>query len=360
MGSGERARDCSAPCSGEMTADRSRAVAMQTTCRRFSASRAGAVSHSAWRCGTAPRFSARLLPIRRRHKWRLAQKLIENHDVVGFQETRGSLGGLATLPVTHEWYRSFLAFSAATGGSGGGGCVMGACRRLGHLYPRVDHRVLCHGRARLVVCMPHGSDEGLIFVDVHIEPASNMATKRGILDGSAAEVALRPRCIPFPFGNWNFVHPDDPRVDLRQLAEVGAHEPLAAYFERRLVSFVELEHSAPTRRQLSDGVAVFLSRIYRIYAKLCPVELAELSVRVQTLGDALCTTNPSDHAPVSVRLARRRSRHPEMRPPLSSSVCRSEAFAQASARLLACQGESGHLVGCVVAGSARYLCVPCG
>lgn len=137
-------------------------------------------------------------PQRRRQKWRVAQKMVEGHDVIVFQDTRGGPGDLATLPSSHVWYGPFLVVTASMGGSTGGGCVVGVYRRWVRLHPRIVHQVLCCGRAHSVSCMPADLDHGLFFVvNVHIELASTIATKRRIIDSILVEMTLRPRSAPF-------------------------------------------------------------------------------------------------------------------------------------------------------------------
>lgn len=160
---------------------------------------------------------------------------------------------------------------------------------------------------------------------VHMESASTLAVRRGVI----ADM----RCAPALVGDWNCVHADDPRIDLRRLEEVSAHDPMSSHFERMLPAFIELEQAAPTRRQLSDGVAVSLSRINRIYIKAFPAELSDMVVKVVVVGDALKPDNRCDHIPVGARLSRRRPRHPGMQPPLAASLCRSSAFIQAASAM---------------------------
>lgn len=156
-------------------------------------------------------------PCRRVQKWRRAQSLIAGHDVVCFQETRGSAGDLATLPLSHLWHCTFLAFSVATGGSAGGGVLLGVHRRLLQSIPRLEHRVVCRGRAQVLCLRAMDSYDDMVIADVPMEPAWTMAARRGIVDGVHALVELYPLCAPFLLGDWNLVHPDNPRVDLRRL-----------------------------------------------------------------------------------------------------------------------------------------------
>lgn len=115
-----------------------------------------------------------------------------------------------------------------------------------------------------------------------------MAVRIGAIDSIADLVRQYDRCVPVVAGGWNFVHADDPRIDLRRLEEVSGYDPLAVHFERKMSDFVELEQMTPTRRQMSDGVAVSLSRLDRVYARICPAETGELVLRATALGDVLC------------------------------------------------------------------------
>lgn len=179
--------------------------------------------------------------------------------------------------------------------------------------------------------MPQGYD-GVIVANVHMKP---LAVKRGVLDGIHALVEAHPLCAPFLFGDWNFAHPGDPRVDLRRLGEVGVRKPPADYFERQLAAFVKLEQSSPTHRQMSDGVAVLLGRIDRVHTRISPVDFADLCVRVQVLGDIMRPSNASDHLLVSARVSHRCRRHLELLLPLSAAICRTEIFASSCQALMA-------------------------
>lgn len=226
-----------------------------------------------------------------------------------------------------------MAFSTASGGSAAGGCVIGMRQRIRGLFPRVRHEVLLQGRAHALLCLPETSEDGLLFVNVHMEPASPLAIRKGVVDNIAALVAQHPRCIPIAIGDWNFVHADDPRVDLRRLEDVSAFD-LATHFQRRLSGFIELEQAAPTRRQVSGGVAVSVSRLDWVCARISPAELGEVVLKVMALGDALRPSNPSDHIPVSMRISVKRRRDPRLSAPLAAALCWSPEFAAEAQRLI--------------------------
>lgn len=162
------------------------------------------------------------------------------------------------MPTTHLSLAAFLAFSAASGGSSGCGCVIGVSHRLRAVFPRVHREVLWQGCAHAAVLRPDGSEGGLIFVNAHLEPASPLAARTGVVDNIADLVQQYDRCVPVAAGDWNSVHADDPRIDLRRLEEVSGYDPLAVHFERKLSDFVELEQMAPTRCQMPDGVSACL------------------------------------------------------------------------------------------------------
>lgn len=291
------------------------------------------MSFATWNCASL--FGAIAAgPQRRRHKWHTIVHLIGGHDLVGFQETRGGEGDLATLPSSHIWFGTFMAFSTASGGSAGGGCIIGMRRRLQGHFPRICHEVRLQGRAHALLCLPGASDDGLLLIIVHMESASPISVRKGVVDDIAALVARHYRCIPVAIADWNFVHADDPRVDLRRLEEVAAFDPLASHFERRLSEFIELEQAAPTRRQMSDGVAVSVSRLDRLYARICPAELGDMVIKAMALGDMLRPSNPSGHIPVSVRISAKRRRDPRLSAPIAVALCRSSEFSPEAKRLI--------------------------
>lgn len=273
-------------------------------------------------------------PQRRRRKWRTVSHLIETHDLIGLQEARGDDGDFSRLPSSHHWVGTFMAFSSTSGGSSGGGCVIGLRQRLRGLFPRVRHQVLLQGRAHALLCLPADSDDGILFVNLHMQPASQLVVRKGIIDSIAAIVAQNSRCIPVAVGDWNFVHADGPRVDLRRLEEVSAYDTLATHFERRLSHFIELEQMAPTRRQMSDGFAMSASRLDRVYARLCPAEMGKIILRVLALGDAFRSNNPLDHIPVSARISIKSRRDPHLSVPIAAALCRSPELAAEAARLI--------------------------
>lgn len=201
------------------------------------------------------------------------------------------------------------------------------------MFPRVENHVLLSGRAHLVKLLPQSSDEGLIFANVHMERASTIAIWQGAIDSIAQYVQMHNRCVPILAGDWNFVHADNPRIDLRRLEEVSSYDPLATHFERCLPGYIEFEQPAPTRRHVSDGVAVFLSRLDRVYAKVCLVELSGLVVKTVPVGDVMLPTDTSDHVPVSVRISGKRARRPALQAPLSAAVCRIDEFTEEVVRM---------------------------
>lgn len=182
------------------------------------------------------------------------------HDAIGLQETRGSAGDLATLPqADHKWYDSFLEYSAGSGGSRGGGVAMAVSRRILSLYPRVENVEVLRGRAHMVRCRPDESDEGVMFLNLHIDPAWTLEAKNRMIDAAFAQSKASTGCVCFLFGDLNMVHTDDHRVDMRRLDVVPIADLAASYFEHRMRGFVEFEQLGYMRRQTEGGVPVLLS-----------------------------------------------------------------------------------------------------
>lgn len=101
-----------------------------------------------------------------------------------------------TMPTTHSWFGTFLAYSSVSVCSGGGGCVIGIAQRIVHLFPRIEHTILLRGYAHVVICRPAHSDDGMVFCNVHMEPASPIAVRRRVIDDIAQITAQFSRCTP--------------------------------------------------------------------------------------------------------------------------------------------------------------------
>lgn len=110
---------------------------------------------------------------------------------------------MATLLASHVWEGSFQAFMAASGGSSGGGVVLGVHKRLVRLFPQRTHMVIAVGRAHAVGCLATDGTAGLLVINVHLEPAATSAAKRAVLAAIAALASGENRCMLIAMGDWN-------------------------------------------------------------------------------------------------------------------------------------------------------------
>lgn len=55
--------------------------------------------------------------------------------------------------------------------------------------------------------------------------------------------------------------------------------------------------------------------------------------KAMAIGDAMRPDTPSDHAPLSVSISRKRVRHPALQAPLSAAVCRTDEFTEEVIRM---------------------------
>lgn len=196
---------------------------------------------------------------------------------------------------------AIMAFDAATGGWSGSGVVIGVARRLAHML-RLRHA---------------DSDEGLALFNLHLEVASTdtVKAKRRLLDSvwrHTSESAGRARVM---LGDMSFARRDDCRVDLRRIEVVPAPDAVARHVEGRTDGYTEFEQMGYTRRQRSDGVAVLLSSIDHVYARIPPSDLDGSSVMTLTIGHRRplrCPQPARPHSGVGAGL-------PEALPPWSSS-----------------------------------------
>lgn len=95
---------------------------------------------------------------------------------------------------------------------------------------------------------------------------------------------------------------------------------VARFFERRILGFLDFEQLEYPRRQLQDGVPVVLSRTDRVSMRIPRSHLGSMTVMAFPFGGVLVATNPTDHAPVSVKLFRWRRRSQEFQETPSALV----------------------------------------
>lgn len=86
-------------------------------------------------------------------------------------------------------------------------------------------------------------------------------------------------CANFILVDLNCAHTDGHRVDLRLIELVPSPDTIARHFKRRMEGFLKVEQVGYTRRQLSDGIPILLSRIDQSYARNPLSDLDGVSIR---------------------------------------------------------------------------------
>lgn len=97
-------------------------------------------------------------------------------------------------------------YSAASGGPGGGGVVLGVARRLLREFPQILQEELC-GRAHMLRCRRAGSEDGVVFFSLHFERASPLEAKKRLIDSVWMHSKANPQCLCIALGGitWSTV-----------------------------------------------------------------------------------------------------------------------------------------------------------
>jgi hypothetical protein len=237
-------------------------------------------------------------------KRRLHARLLAMHLVVFAQETRGSLGDLATLGHSHQHFGSFKDVDDTLSTSRAGGVVTSVHNQLIGMAHTITEKVFAAGRCLAVLV--EGDGFRLLLINIHINPQWTFVQKMFVLKATAGFVATVSPAIVFFGGDFNFIHDDDRRLNVASGLEVEGSDPIARAFESSFPSLVELAQPNYTRgcSLLAPRSALgILSRIDRIYTNIPPAQLNDITLVADTLGSILDVKRPSDHLPVVVRLS---------------------------------------------------------
>jgi hypothetical protein len=137
------------------------------------------------------------------------------------------------------------------------------------------------------------------FVNVHVEPNSPTLCKHRLFNKIAKYLRKRADHVAFFFGDFNFVHSDESRLQVSSGNYSNSHRCLGLHFENTFDFLTEIYQDQYTRRGMDNGRLANLSRIDRVYTNLFPGDLLDLSPTCSTVGSITNGKLLSDHVPVA-------------------------------------------------------------
>jgi len=137
------------------------------------------------------------------------------------------------------------------------------------------------------------------FVNVHVEPNLPTASKHRLFNKISNYLSKRSDHVAFLFGDFNFVHSDESRLQVSNGTYSNTHRCLGLHFENTFDYLTEIFQDQYTRRGMDNGRLANLSRIDRIYTNLFTETLLDLSPTCSTVGSITKGKLWSDHVPVA-------------------------------------------------------------
>jgi endonuclease/exonuclease/phosphatase family metal-dependent hydrolase len=271
---------------------------------------------------------------------RVVLDLVKHFLLVVLQETHGSVHDLSTLRAILPRH---LMRGSFTGSGRSGGLVFIVDPTLAAMFRiRSEEQLtvtqVVPGR---VAVLRFPATEGLMALDVaNIHFELDMQT--GEVGFYAARVAfanlvlgaVAPRHLVHTIlaGDWNATASDDPRLNPVEGSFTTGRCAISKHLETGLMDFTELHQPHYTRRGMSGGVIINLSRIDRIYSNSPTCELLDRQPLVATFGLVTDTLSPSDHVPVTVKFFPPPT-GPPSNPSIAPWVAKHRFFAPAVAQL---------------------------
>jgi hypothetical protein len=236
-------------------------------------------------------------------------ELVRQFAIVALQETHGNQHDLHTL---HHIYPEHLILGSFSVASRGGGLVFIIDRKFAMQYQvereeQIEVRHTVPGRVATIRLPATNGLLALEVTNVHFEvdlqagAVGHYGARAALARTILRAVAPRSSTHTLLVGDWNSTASDDPRFNPVEGTFSAGRGSIAKILEQGLTDFTELFQPHFTRRGLSGGVIVNLSRIDRIYSNQPTCELLDRKPMVATLGLIMDTTTPSDHIPVTVK-----------------------------------------------------------
>ena len=166
---------------------------------------------------------------------RIADSLIDSHDVIALQETHGSQVDLDEMSSQHGDFQFFGTFCD---GGAEGGLVMAARKSLILMFDMVQLRQIVPGRIAILE-LSNADGYSLRFVGVHLQPEWTPRRKINELRRCVHRNEER-RVADFWMGDFNFVHSDEPRINMLTGEVVRSADNAGKLFETEFPFLTEL------------------------------------------------------------------------------------------------------------------------
>jgi hypothetical protein len=266
--------------------------------------------------------------------------LVKLHHIVVLQETHGTEHDLNTIRHMHPQHYIRGSF---TDSGRGGGLVFIIDPNLATAYNVHDsEQVTVHHiiPGRVAKVKFPGTDKlmAMEVTNIHFEVELQAGdqgfygARFALADAILGSIAPRHLVHTIFAGDWNSTASDDPRLNPIEGTFSAGRSSISKHLEAGLEDFTELFQPHYTRRGISGGVIVNLSRIDRIYSNCSTCELLDRRPVVATFGLITDTTSPSDHIPVTAKFFPPPSGPPQ-HPSIPPWVAKHRFFALAVAQL---------------------------
>jgi hypothetical protein len=267
-------------------------------------------------------------------------ELVAKFEVVVLQETHGSQHDLQSLRHT---FTKHLLFGSFSDSGRGAGLVFIIAAKLAMQYhiTKESEIAVRHTVPGRVASIRLPAANGLMALDitnVHFEvelqagEAGHYGARVALANAVLRSIACRSEVHTIMAGDWNSTSSDDPRLNPVEGTFSDGRCSIAKILELGMVNFTELHQPHYTRRGLSGGVIVNLSRIDRLYSNQPTCELLDRKPMVATFGLISDLTGPSDHIPITAKFFAP-PEGPPLHPSIAPWVTRHRFFAGAVAQL---------------------------
>ena len=260
-----------------------------------------------------------------RQKHAQVQQLLRSYMVVGLQETHGIPTDCEALPTSHLWFGSFAPSNVRSGGSSWGGVLLAIHKDLVSRALEWSHIVLRRGRVHLVALRFHRGT--FVFMNVHLDIAAGIRQLRLLFGKMSRTLNHLQHALCFVFGDFNFVHLDDRRLNLTTKLWLREPTSLPGDFEKHLSMLTEVRQHNFTRRSFPSAESQVLSRIDRFYLNFPADMFKTMLILSDVVGDLFDASNPSDHVPVMLSLVLCRNRHALIQQPVPLYITEAPCYA---------------------------------
>ena len=161
-------------------------------------------------------------------------------------------------------------------------------------YP-VERVELEGGKCVALRCVK--GDWTLYLVTIHLEPLALVPVKEEILRKVKRLAPSSNSASLLLIGDFNFVSPDEGRLDTMTGQVRMARDPTHAIVERVMAGYVELAQPDFTHVEVVAGTVAGMGRIDRCYTNIGQPSILDMKPEMATLGNLVKDIHISDHAP---------------------------------------------------------------